>query len=412
MSRHRLLLALVVVAFGSALFAACGGSEPDAPFAPKRAHAAADDESSDDEDTAADAGRRPVPTEDPTGSSGSGGEQPPSGEEPLPADPVVEGESPGTPGDAPSCPRVGYLGDIYASAGRCRPSGTEALTDLSGAIEVGEWGSASFDKWFQCLSTVDGYIRFTASDLRTVTAFPRLEKLFALRFEESGVTTATFPKLAELEELSIQKSQGPQGLSFGQLSRIKTVDIAMSALGDLSMLTGVEVIDSVKVRDVNKLHGLEGLKAAGRLELTGFADEDLTALSSLTSVYSLRIEGATHLVSLRGLENLTELNDLTLIGNPALQSLAGLENTGVYFKGGVVIEDNAVLADVSALYHLETVGMQFRIVDNPLLSSCAVKEHFHRAPQPTAHGLRQCGGLRRLPVTRGCVLARTCRVLY
>ncbi len=156
----------------------------------------------------------------------------------------------------------------------------------------------------------------------------------------------------------------------------------MEGLTQVQDATWIVYNDSLA--DISALQGLTIIE--GSLDISG--NPLLTSLSGLDNVtevrHGLSVVGNDGLVDITALSALTVVDDdLVIEDNDALTTLAGLENLveiGVAFANGIVsdgslrIEDNAVLADVTALHGLNSVAWDVVIRDNPMLTDAAAND--------------------------------------
>ncbi|MFC2102463.1 T9SS type A sorting domain-containing protein [Bacteroidota bacterium] len=111
----------------------------------------------------------------------------------------------------------------------------------------------------------------------------------------------------------------------------------------------------------------------GSIEIVG---DDITNLYGLNQIISitknLSIHDCKDLENLVGLENLVNIGmNLLLYRNDSLFDLTGLDNLGSYFSGGIWIEENPSLIDISNLNTITTIEGDLVITDNQSLPNLA-----------------------------------------
>lgn len=131
----------------------------------------------------------------------------------------------------------------------------------------------------------------------------------------------------------------------------------------------------------SSLKGLDNIKyVGGQLRIDNIVQKDINELNSLTSIGgSLLIIDNTNLGNIEGLSNLESLGGTLLIsGNSAISNLNSLENL-TSINGPIYIENNDVLTSLDGIQNIDpetvhaTIDKAIEIVDNPLLSECAVE---------------------------------------
>jgi len=171
------------------------------------------------------------------------------------------------------------------------------------------------------------------------------------------------------------KNDGPCGKGTYKKGASVTVLVAPTAADEISIdeLDGYTRIDTV----INIEPGVADLSALGcvekaeKLSIVGDEIVDLSPLAKLKTITTLEIVG-TGLTSLHGLEALESVQNLTINSNDLLPSLEGLAS--LHMLNSLEIEENDILANIDALSGLTYVDGYLGIADNPMLSSCAVKE--------------------------------------
>jgi len=110
------------------------------------------------------------------------------------------------------------------------------------------------------------------------------------------------------------------------------------------------------------------------LTINGNDIVDLSPLNNLTAIQgNLSLTNCANLTSLSGLENITTISGELRIDNlDALPSLTGLDGTAIKdIDGQLLITNNPLLVDITALSGLQTVNGNFSIIRNNLLPNVA-----------------------------------------
>jgi len=148
------------------------------------------------------------------------------------------------------------------------------------------------------------------------------------------------------------------------LAFIVLIPFQLSAQGCLPegiIFTSQEEIDLFP-QTYGSCHTIEGF-----LTIQG---EDITNVDSLYSIRNidstLRIQSCPNLTSLLGFSNLENVKDLNISFNNTLTSLSGIDKI-TSILGGVSIEDNEILAEISDFNKLETLGSLLIINNGSLL---------------------------------------------
>lgn len=155
---------------------------------------------------------------------------------------------------------------------------------------------------------------------------------------------------------------------------------------DLSMLSCLQfVAGDVRIENNDSLESLAGLEnlihVSDNLSINNNdALIHLQGLSGLTTIgQTISIENNKVLSSLSGLENITTLyGALTINNNASLGDLDGLE--GLDSTWGIIINNNAILRNISALSSLSFVSNDFRISHNPMLPLAHATAVAHSIP--------------------------------
>jgi hypothetical protein len=178
-------------------------------------------------------------------------------------------------------------------------------------------------------------------------------------------------------------------------------ETALTDLHDLSCVVSVRSVDVSYNPGLTSLEGLEAVASAGPSALGGpglfiWGNDNLTSLAQFDALESAQfniganaqltsLDGLEHLTegavtvewnaaltSVRGLAGLRSASRLYIASNEALTSLHGLQELRT-IELDLWIDRNASLVDLDALYGVETVGGEIRIVDNPALTDEAAQ---------------------------------------
>ena len=162
------------------------------------------------------------------------------------------------------------------------------------------------------------------------------------------------------------------------LSNLKTIEVDLE-LKDTAFetLTGLEKLTSVgnnisisKSSDLLDITALSNLTSIGRsfsISTTGVANLD--GLSNITELTQLTIQYNGQLDSLLGLKNLESLSSLWIEGNDKLVNLNELQSLRGDIQGHVLIRDNDLLADITNLNNITSIGTSLWISGNASLSA-------------------------------------------
>jgi len=93
---------------------------------------------------------------------------------------------------------------------------------------------------------------------------------------------------------------------------------------------------------------------------------DFNGLTNLTTIGDhLGVYGNDSLINFDGLDSLTTIQvSLNVTDNPALVDFSGLETLTIIEEQDFTVSSNHVLADVTALHGLTSIGDAFTISDN------------------------------------------------
>lgn len=148
----------------------------------------------------------------------------------------------------------------------------------------------------------------------------------------------------------------------------------VDALSSCVLITGdLRIIDSATVDPITNLTALAGLTSIGRdFYLENTLVSDLSPLSTLINITrDIRILNNDNLPDLDGLENLgmTSARTLVIQGNALLSNVDALALTAIdSFTANVNIRDNPVLTTLDGLGNISTIGFNFTVNNNDLLT--------------------------------------------
>ncbi|MDQ6477215.1 T9SS type A sorting domain-containing protein [Dyadobacter sp. LHD-138] len=156
-----------------------------------------------------------------------------------------------------------------------------------------------------------------------------------------------------------------------------TFDVNITHNDVLASIKGLEGISQARmivIHNSTTLQNLEGLNnlasASMGLSLFGNGLNSLQGLESLTSLGGLVLSTNPNLVSLQGLHNLTRMDQGMFQGNNALSNFKGLENLSTVQSLSIGLHTS--LTSLEGLGNFPALN-QFVLIQNPLLTSCAVK---------------------------------------
>lgn len=255
------------------------------------------------------------------------------------------------------------------SVGEISIRGNLGLTDLTGLGNL---------RVIQQNMTISGLI-FFMPDNSSLTSLQGLDQLVSVGGQ---LEISHHPLLTNLSGLGALGSIGDLNISFCPL---------LTDLSSLSVLDSIDTIDGDVIIAQNaaltSLGGLENIVSiGGTLNISANPLlPDLAGLEGLRAVDDLiYVANNENLLTLNGLNGLDSIKGENFVGggsltprglwildNPKLVSLQGLEN--VDFIRDILILNNLVLSDLSALdRHFPITGSLY-ISENPLLSVCAVQ---------------------------------------
>ncbi|MDP2316241.1 MAG: MopE-related protein [Pseudomonadota bacterium] len=276
------------------------------------------------------------------------------------------------------------------------------LANLDGLRSLTVAGTLAFHR-LDALADVEGLAALLSVDSFTLATAPRLASLAPMTsLRRLGVvalywndTLADITPLAAIPatDASVYLVDNPLLADLSPLdglSQAALLTISGNAVTSIAPLWNLGSVDELVLAEaVVDLSPLGRLYAAEHLELHGTAATDLTGLGGLARVDTLVLDGNPNLADLSALSNvqvdavalydndaLTDLTGLVgvrggvtrsleLLGNDALVTLDGLGTFGEL--ANLMITDNTVLADVSALDALTTVQDNLYVTGNPAL---------------------------------------------
>jgi hypothetical protein len=238
------------------------------------------------------------------------------------------------------------------------------------------------------LSALAGKGKFTALHLSGNTALTSLAGLNLGRVHD--FTSNSNPRLASLagvglsyvdRDLTIQDNDLIVDLSgLEALSHVGTLTIRSNAsLTDISALANLCEVSEITLMQNASLASLAGLditsKQLASVDIRGNPLlSDLGGFAEVVKIGSLHVEGTERLTSLDGFANLVAVADgsLSVDGNTALTSLSGLRSLA-QVRGDILVEHNALLADVAVLENIAFSGPSLVIRANPSLPACRAR---------------------------------------
>jgi hypothetical protein len=252
--------------------------------------------------------------------------------------------------------------------------GNRSITNLAGMDSLNTAG----DLWIR-----------SNDKLTDIGGFPSLRRVFtSLEISEnpSLVMLNGFNKLNEVYVLDIYNNDKLNSLAG--LNSLNTIHAHLNLKNNRSLpaLSGLESLAivngdmTISRNDALKsLDGLDSLKAVnGALEIS-YNDSlgTLNGLISIDSIGKLSVLYCPGLVSLQGLESLKYSAKGISIGyNNRMANLGGLEGLTAFDPsqaGGLGIYSNPVLANISAIAHLNSGSIRnLFIINDSLLTYCAI----------------------------------------
>lgn len=217
------------------------------------------------------------------------------------------------------------------------------IEEIKGSFVISNLESASSLKSLQSLRKVGGNLSIGNNfNVQTLEGLENID-VNSLTIENfQGLTTlAGIP--AKPEMASIVLTNLPKVASLSALSSVTKVTTKLSFVGfnlitDLSGLNNLVEVGELMFVNNPQLSSFNGLSTT--VKITGY----------------LEVTNCAKISNLNGLTWLTNVGGLRLRGLPMLTNLNGLENLTTVTKGGIFIETNALLTDISALSNLKSIS--------------------------------------------------------
>jgi hypothetical protein len=261
--------------------------------------------------------------------------------------------------------------------------------------------------WIRDCVEVQGALQLYGSPYEDLSIFARLESVELDLTVFNNKELETLRGLHNLRRVGMQLTLtvSPKLESLEGLDRLEEVEEELFiGLSELRTLAGMPRLERVGVLSVAHSHHLEGLDSFTRaFAITrGLSIVSCQRLKSLEAIEDLELQdgalilvvNAPRLTGLQGLEGLTTtggvlvwenaiLHDLSALRsvkaihggliideNPRIRDLGSLQQVKE-IRGRLAINDNATLADISALFGVEVYGgFTADVVDNPRLPQC------------------------------------------
>lgn len=217
------------------------------------------------------------------------------------------------------------------------------IEEIEGSLIINNLESASSLKPLAVLKRIGGELSMGAN--YHITNLEGIENL-----DVKSITITNFVGLTSLNGITSKQEIG--GLSLINLP-------LLSSLEGLNLIQKVNTqLKLTNLSGLNDLRGLENMVEIENLLITN--NPELSSLNGLND--NLNIKGildftnCAKLASLSKFSSLTSLGSLRLRGLGALTSLNGLENLNKITKGGLFIDTNYLLTDISALANLQEIN--------------------------------------------------------
>ncbi len=185
---------------------------------------------------------------------------------------------------------------------------------------------------------------FNLAENNYATSIESIKKVHA-----KSVVIENFTELTSLEGFPVHDEL--DNIILTNLSKVTS----LAPLANLKQLTNQLLILNLGITNLNGLHSLETLD-----ELIFFENLELTNINGLSNnlkVHTLfDISGSPKITSLAPLAPYTSFGGLRLRNLESLTSLNGLENITTITQGGITIQGNRNLTDITALTNLETIN--------------------------------------------------------
>jgi len=267
----------------------------------------------------------------------------------------------GTTGSTGTCANPCENPKVLEGSFNVDPQSTQdfgCVTEINGDLAF--FSSGWIREQFSTLKRVNGVLSFNlvACDLSFLSCLEFVDSLVItypddcfvdLSGLESLTTIASVLRITDADGMTSLSGldsvlNGPTSLelvrnaklaSFGNFVLPSAMDsvilTALPEIADLSLLQGIETVQSLVVSDLPKIttfNDLGKLVEAGRFELGPCSEDspalglislvDLTGLSALTHVGTLSIAGNPSLMALSGAPLLTQMDTVVIVGNAAL----------------------------------------------------------------------------------------------
>jgi uncharacterized repeat protein (TIGR01451 family) len=222
------------------------------------------------------------------------------------------------------------------------------------------------------ISNLNNLSNLKSVDLLEISGNPGLTNLTGLNQLDSAsyftiINNVNLTNLGGLENLTkIQNGIGIWG------------NPALKNLNALNHVTNAPYWISIREnKALLNLQGLEGISAVlDTVHIVGNnALANLSGLNNMTAIGTLNIAYNNAMTSFAGLEKLNQVGELYIRYNPLLANIDALKQLERIVDGEfeeLYIEENASLTNLSGLENLSVLGGYLRVLNNPLLSDCAV----------------------------------------
>jgi hypothetical protein len=274
-----------------------------------------------------------------------------------------------------------FLGTGLTAVAQC-PTGNIVLVSQSdlAAFVAGNPGC----------STIEGDLTIGDATTPPLSNIPSLQSLSGITAINGKLTIRGNTFLTSLNGLENLTKLGKLEISYN------AVLSSIAALSNMSPLDTSIFDVTIRANDsLRTVNGLEGIKTAMAVTIHNSSSlKNLEGLSNLTYLSRDLSLFGNGLTSLHGLENLVRVGGLGITTNRSLVDLTGLANLTT-IDGMAMFQDNDILANLRGLENLRSAGMigfgmhnsltslegltnlsavsSFILIDNPLLTSCAVK---------------------------------------
>ena len=239
-------------------------------------------------------------------------------------------------------------------------------------------------------SIIEGDLTIGDADTPPLSNILSLQSLSGITAISGKLTIRGNTLLASLDGLENLTKLGKLEISYN------AVLSSMAALSNMSPLDTSTFDVTIRANDsLRTVKGLEGIKTAMAITIHNSPSlKDLEGLSNLTYLSQGLSLFANGLTSLHGLESLVRVGGLGISTNRSLIDLTGIANLTT-IDGMAMFQDNDLLANLKGLENLRSAGVigfgmhnsltslegltnlssvsNFMLIDNPLLTSCAVK---------------------------------------